>query len=143
MYASSNDVIGNQRNNGLDNTKTCENQEKEFFSLFDFATTEHTSSATADSPSSPLKSFQGAASAVFGGIWSALDTAIALLNEDMENSTEEICSASEDNDQNIAESDLFSESIEKVTEEATNELNVTPTIVFNSSKEEKFTAGML
>lgn len=87
MYPCSNDV-GRNKHSG--SNEVCEQHEKEFFSLFDFAA-ESTSSKMENS-GSPLRSIHGAASAVFGGIWSALDTAIAILNEEMnmEDSTENI-----------------------------------------------------
>ena len=104
---------------GLDNA--CEKHEREFFSLFDFpASGESTSknkgvSNQTERTGSPLKSFQGAASAVFGRLWSALDTAIAILNEEMEDSTEEILSVPDDGT-DCDSLGMMSESIRKPTE---------------------------
>ena len=145
MYTGSNDTTGSKRN-GLGHIHTCEQHEKEFFGLFDFATAEHSSSSIADDTGSPLKAIQGAASAVFGGIWSALDTAIAILNEDvdMENSTEDIiCSVSGDGNQNIVEYDVCSDSVEHFTKKKTADFKSAPTIAINSSKGDNATLGML
>lgn len=104
---------------GLDNT--CEKHKREFFSLFDFAASggSTTKNKRVSNPTerigSPLKSFQGAASAVFGGLWSALDTAIAILNEEMEDSTEEILSVPDDGT-DCDSLGTMSESIGKQTE---------------------------
>ncbi|KAL3782248.1 hypothetical protein HJC23_000311 [Cyclotella cryptica] len=63
-----------------------EQPDTEFFRLFDFTS----KSATADNIGSSLRALQGAASAVFGGILSAVDTAFAILNEDMEYAADEV-----------------------------------------------------
>ena len=104
---------------GLDNA--CEKHEREFFSLFDFPASGESTSKNkdvfnqAERTGSPLKSFQGAASAVFGRLWSALDTAIAILNEEMEDSTEEILSVPDDGT-DCDSLGMMSESIRKPTE---------------------------
>lgn len=82
MYSNSDAAACNRRLGAKGSKeKACNPHEKEFFSLFDFDA--ESSSTKAETTDSPLKSIQGAASAVFGGIWSALDTAISILNEDM------------------------------------------------------------
>ena len=76
------------------NIQMQEQREKDFFSLFDFAAA--SASNGTDNIGSSIKTIQGAASAVFGGIWSALDTAIAILNEDMEASADHVLPADDE-----------------------------------------------
>lgn len=83
-----------------------EQHEKEFFRLFDFAA--EPKSTTADSIGSSLRVLQGAASAVFGGILSAVDTAFAILNEDMEYAADEVFPANVGSDGHDSESAIES-----------------------------------
>ena len=109
MHPNYFDEAACSRQIGLSEDQTCEQHGKGFFP-FDFASETPTK---AETNGSPLKSIQETASAVLGGIWSALDTAISILNEDMnmEESTEGMMAP--DDDGNVSDSmmDVMSESI--------------------------------
>ena len=80
MYSHSNDAIRNEEVSSNDD-HVPEQREKEFFSIFPFAKV--SSSLQTENTSSPLKTIHGAASNIFGSIWSAFDSVVAVLNEDI------------------------------------------------------------
>jgi hypothetical protein len=128
------DASGCNRRIGFSNNDICEH-EREFFGLFDFSS--EPASTKAESSSSPLKSIQGAASVLFGGFWSALDSAIAILNEDMnmEDSAAEMIGSNDDagNDGDMS-MDRMSESTESCSEVDIDTLKALPATVVNPSK---------
>lgn len=137
MHPNYSDEAACSRQIGLSEDQTCEQHGKGFFP-FDFASETPTK---AETNGSPLKSIQETASAVLGGIWSALDTAMSILNEDMnmEESTEGMMAP--DNDGNVSDSmmDVMSESIVNnyvYSEQKLHEPTKSPAIV-NPSKEIK------
>lgn len=120
---------------GFSNNDICEQHEREFFGLFDFSS--EPASTKAESSNSPLKSIQGAASAVFGGFWSALDSAIAILNEDMnmEDSAAEMIGSNDDaGNDGDSSMDRMSESTESCSEVDIDILKALPATVVNPSK---------
>jgi hypothetical protein len=132
MHSHPDDAACNRRI-GLSNHEQCEQHER-VFRLFDFAS--EPTSTKAENNDSPLKSIRGAASAVFGGIWSALDSAIAILNEDMnmEDSAAETVGPNDDGNDGESSMCMMSESAESCSEEDTNTLKISPTVVANPSK---------
>lgn len=78
--------------NGEDATDAGAGMKADFFSMFYLPSSQSYDEDLHLSTSSYTPSFQGAATAVMGGILSVLDTALAVLNEDFDNPSDSIIS---------------------------------------------------